>query len=120
MVQVSWVWYNFRSSSSGVSARAGANIMHIGIKTTFSSIIIFKRPNYERGILLISSDAIEGHFEGNTPREIQQGNLVVAQCPGSPGTLQPTRNWPTWVSNALITYPILRIWPRRTTTYSLY
>jgi hypothetical protein len=35
------------------------------------------------------------------------------------GHLQPRRNWPTWASNALITQPILRIWPRRTTTYSL-
>jgi len=30
--------------------------------------------------------------------------------------LQPRRNWPTWASNVLITHPILRIWPRRTTT----
>jgi hypothetical protein len=34
---------------------------------------------------------------------------------------QPRRNWPTrtWASNALITHPILRIWPRQTTTISL-
>ena len=32
---------------------------------------------------------------------------------------QPRRNWPTWASNVLITHPILRIWPRRTTTCSL-
>jgi hypothetical protein len=35
------------------------------------------------------------------------------------GHLQPRRNWPTWASNVLITHPILRIWPRRTTTSSL-
>ena len=35
------------------------------------------------------------------------------------GHLQPRRNWPTWASNVLITDPILRIWPRRTTTCSL-
>jgi len=35
------------------------------------------------------------------------------------GHLQPRRNWPTWVSSVLITHPILRIWPRRTTTCSL-
>jgi len=29
--------------------------------------------------------------------------------------LQPRRNWPTWASSVLITHPILRIWPRRTT-----
>jgi len=27
-----------------------------------------KRPNYQRGVLLISAGAIEGHFEGKTPR----------------------------------------------------
>jgi len=35
------------------------------------------------------------------------------------GHLLPRRNWPTWVSNVLITHPIIRIWPRRTTTCSL-
>ena len=35
------------------------------------------------------------------------------------GHLQPRRNWPTWASSFLITHPILRIWPRRTTTCSL-
>jgi len=29
--------------------------------------------------------------------------------------LQPRRNWPTSASSVLITHPILRIWPRRTT-----
>ena len=33
--------------------------------------------------------------------------------------LQPSRNWPTWPSSDLITHPILRIWPHRTTTCSL-
>jgi hypothetical protein len=33
--------------------------------------------------------------------------------------LQHRRNWPTWASKVLITQPILRIWPRRTTTCSL-
>ena len=35
------------------------------------------------------------------------------------GHLQPRRNWPTWAPSILITHPILRIWPRRTTTCSL-
>jgi hypothetical protein len=33
--------------------------------------------------------------------------------------LQPRRNRPPWASNVLITHPILRIWPRRSTTCSL-
>jgi len=49
-----------------------------------------KRPNYQRGVLLISAGVIEGHFEGKTPREDHQGFLVLArQCPGSPGTSNP-------------------------------
>ena len=74
-----------------------------------------KWPNYQCGVLLISAGAIERHFEGKTPREGHQGGLVLAQCPGSPGTC----NLPTWASSVLITHPALRIWPRRTTTCSL-
>jgi len=37
-----------------------------------------KQPNYQRGVLLNSVGAIEGHFEGKTPREIYQGELVFA------------------------------------------
>ena len=49
-----------------------------------------KGPNYQRRILLISTGAIEGHFEGKTPREFHQGCLVLArQCPASPGTCNP-------------------------------
>jgi len=49
-----------------------------------------KGPNYQRGVLLISAGAIEGHFEGKTPREVHQGGLVLArQCPGSPATCNP-------------------------------
>ena len=33
--------------------------------------------------------------------------------------VHPTRKWYTWDSSVLITYPNLRIWPRRTTTCSL-
>jgi len=49
-----------------------------------------KGPNYQRGVLLISVGAIEGHFEGKTRREDHQGGLVrTLQCPGSPGTCNP-------------------------------
>jgi len=49
-----------------------------------------KRPNYQRGVLLISAGAIEGHFEGKIPREGHQGGLVLARhCPGSQGTCNP-------------------------------
>jgi len=52
-----------------------------GIRTASS-----KGPNYQRRVLLISAGATEGHFEGKTPREVHQGGLALAQCPGSPGT----------------------------------
>ena len=75
-----------------------------------------KGPNHQRGVLLISAGATEGHFEGKTPREDHQGGLVLArQCLGSPGTCNPEETG----LPLLITHPILRIWPHRTTTYSL-
>ena len=44
-----------------------------------------KGPNYQRGVLLISA----GAFWIKTLREGHQGGLVLAQCPGSPGTCNP-------------------------------
>jgi len=35
-----------------------------------------KGPNYQRRVLLISAGAIEGYFEGNTPREVHQGGVL--------------------------------------------
>jgi len=49
-------------------------------------------PNYQQGVLFISAGAIEGHFEGKTPRKVHQRGLVLArQCPGSPGTCNPEK-----------------------------
>jgi len=53
-------------------------------------LLSFKGQNYQRGVLLISSGAIERHFEGKTRREIHQGGVVLArQCSGSRGTCNP-------------------------------
>jgi len=63
-----------------------------GIKTASYSLIIFQRAKLStRSITHIwCSGAIEGHFEGKTPREGHQGGLVCArQCPRSPGTCNP-------------------------------
>jgi len=75
-----------------------------------------KGPNYQRRVLLISAGAIEGHFEektaaGRSPR----GSCSCTTMPRLTEHLLPTGNWPTWASNVLITHPIHRIWPRRTT-----
>jgi len=48
-----------------------------------------------------------------------RGSCSCTTMPRLTGHLQPKRNWPTWASSFLITHPILRIWPRRTTTCSL-
>ena len=55
------------------------------------------------------------HTAKSSPRE----SCSCTTVPRLTGNLQPRRNWPTWTSNVLITHPILRIWPRRTTTCSL-
>ena len=52
---------------------------------------------------------------GRSPR----GFCPCATIPRLSGPLQPRRNWSTWASTLLITQPILRICPHRTTTCSL-
>jgi len=91
-----------------------------GIKTTSSSLIIFQRAKLSMRSITHLCWCNWRAFWRKTPREVHQGSLVlVRQCPGSPGTLQPRWNWPTWASNVSIIHPLLRIWPRRTTTCSL-
>ena len=36
-----------------------------------------KGPNYQRGVLFVFAGAIEGYFEGKTPREVHQGILFL-------------------------------------------
>jgi len=48
-----------------------------------------------------------------------KGSCSCTTMPRLTGHLQPRRNWPSWASNVLIAHPILRMWPRRTTTCSL-
>jgi len=57
------------------------------IKTAFSSSIIFQKSKLSTRSITHLFCAIEGHFEGNAPREVHQVDLVFGrQCPGSPGT----------------------------------
>jgi len=51
--------------------------------------------------------------------KVTKGVLFLHYKAPLTGHLQPGSNWPTWTSNVLINHPILRIWPRRTTTCSL-
>ena len=68
----------------------------------------------------INAEYCSLHFEVKTPRKVYKRFLILArQYSSSPGTGKPRRNWPAWASSVFITHPILRIWPRRTTTCSL-
>ena len=57
-------------------------------------------------------------------KEKRRGRFTKGFCscmtmPRLKGCLQPRRNWTTWAFSILITHPILRICPRRTTICSL-
>jgi hypothetical protein len=81
-----------------------------------------KGPIYQCGVLLISVGAIERHFERKRPavRKSQMGFFSCTKMTRLTGHLQPRSTWPTGVSNALNIHPILRFWPRRNATCSLY
>ena len=79
-----------------------------------------KGPNYQRALLLISSCATGGHFEGKTPWEVLRSvSFSCTTMSRHTRHLQFERNWPTWASNALITFLILRMWTHWTLTCSL-
>jgi len=87
----------------------------LGIKAASSSLIIFQRAELSTRSITHLCSCNWRHFEGKvSPRW-----SCSCTMPRLTGHLQPRRNWPTWTSNVLITHPILRIWPRRTTTCSL-
>jgi hypothetical protein len=90
-----------------------------GIKTFFSSLIIFQRSELStRSITHLCCCNWRTFWRKNAP-----GNSTIWSCscktmPRHIGHLQPRRYWPTWASSILITQPLLRIWPRRTTICS--
>jgi len=61
---------------------------------------------------------LKGILKEKRSGKVTKGVLFLHNAPAH-RHLQPRRNWPTWASNVLITHPILRIWPCRTTTCSL-
>ena len=91
----------------------------LGSRRHTSNWLSSKGSNYQRGALLISAGANEGHFEGKRRGKVTKGVLFLHDNARLTGHLQPRRNWPTWASSFLIIHPILRIWHRRTTTRSL-
>ena len=91
-----------------------------GIKTTSSSLIIFQRVKISTWCSIHLcwhnwSTLWRKNTVGSSPRR----SCSCTTMPRLTGHLQPRRNWPTWASNVLITHPVLRVWPRRTTICSL-
>ena len=70
---------------------------------------------YYSSLLVQLKDILKEKRRGRSLR----GSCSCMTMPRLTGHLQSRRNWPTWASNVLITHPILRICPRRTTTCSL-
>jgi hypothetical protein len=106
--------YECNNSLENLSPRFG------GIKITSSSLIIIQRAS-----LSVRSITYLCRYNWRTFWRINvAGNSSIYSCscmttPRLAGHLQHSRNWPSWASIVLITLPILRIWPRLTTTFSL-
>jgi len=91
-----------------------------GIKTAFSSLIIFQRARlWTWSITHLCWCNWRTLWRKNAAGRSPRGSCSCMTMPQLTGHLQPKRNWPTWASNVLITHPILRIWPHRTITCSL-
>ena len=91
-----------------------------GIKTASSSLIIFQRAELStRNITYLCWCNWRIFWRKNTAGRGYQGGLLFARhCPGSPGTCNPEETDLPGLP-VLITHPILRIWPRRTTICSM-
>ena len=90
-----------------------------GIKTASSHWLSSKRPNYQRGVLLIYAGAIEGLLKEKRRGKVTKGFLFLHDNAPAHRALATQKNWPTWASTVLITHPVLRMWPRWTTICSL-
>ena len=87
---------------------------------TASSLIIFQRAKLStRSITKLCWCNWKKIWRKNAAGSSPRWSCSCTTMPRLTGHLQPRRNWPTWASNILITHPILRIWPRRTTTCSM-
>ena len=89
-------------------------------QTASSSLIIFQRAKLStRSITHLCWCNWRTFWRKNAAAKSPRGSCSFTLMPRLTGHMQPRRNWPTWASSVLITHPILRIWPRRTTTWSL-
>jgi len=95
-----------------------------GIKTASSSLFILQdypakgqtiNAEYYSSLLVQLKDILKEKRRD----KVTKGVLFLQYNARLTGHLQTRRNWATWASSVLITHPILRIWPCRTTTCSL-
>ena len=91
-----------------------------GIKRASSSLIIFQRAKLStRSITHLCWCKWRTFWSKNAAGRSPRGFCSCTTMPRLIGHLQPRRNWPTWACSVLISHPILKIWPGRTTTCSL-
>ena len=91
-----------------------------GIKTASSSLIILQRAKLStRSVTHICWCHWRTFWRKNVAGSSPRGSCSCTTMSRLTEHLQPRKNWPTWASSVLITHPILRILPRRTTTCSL-
>ena len=91
-----------------------------GIKTAYSILVIFQRAKLStRNIAYLCWCNWRTFWRKNATGRSPRGSCSWPTMPRLTGHLQPRRKWPTWTSSILITHPLLRIWPSRTTTCSL-
>jgi len=80
-------------------ARKKSRLDLLGSRRHPPHLLSSKGPNYQRGVLLLSDGATEGHVERKTPREGQQTGLILSrQRPGSPGICNPQETGLTGLS----------------------
>jgi len=87
------------------------------IKTASSSLIIFQKAKLSTwNITHLCWCNWRAFWSKNATGMSPRWSCSCMTMPRLTRHLQPRRNWLTWTSSVLITHPILRIWPRRTTT----
>jgi len=91
-----------------------------GIKTASSSLIIFKKAKLStRSITHLYWCNWRTFWRKNVAGISPRVSCSFTTMLRLTGHSQLRRNWPIWASKVLKNHPILRIWPRRTTTCSL-
>ena len=112
----------FKGKLRSVNANTELKLRKITVKimTASASLIIFQRAKLSmRSITHLCWCNWRTVWRKIAPGISPRWTCSCTTMPSLTGHLQPRRNLPTWVSKFLITHPILRIWPHRTTLCSL-